>query len=106
MNMSHIVVGLMVGTAIGAIDFSLARSMAAMVRPSSARFMQAILLGGFAFRLGLIGVVLWLLSRSGGINFMAVCIGLVLTFTAMTIGHAVTVFRNTARTQTRTSNRR
>ena len=72
MNISEIVVGLTVGVIIGVMDFSLAKSMASMIRPSNVRLVQTVMLGGFIFRLGLIGVVLWLLTRSGGINFVSV----------------------------------
>ena len=97
MNISEVVVGLIVGSAIGIADFSFAKSMASAIRPSNVRLTQAVMLGGFIFRLGLIGVTLWLLSRSGGINFTAVCIGLVSAFTAMTVGHAVKVVKKSAR---------
>ena len=52
MNPLHVIIGLGVGIAVGAMDFSLSRSIAAMIRPSNARAMQAVMLGGFIFRLG------------------------------------------------------
>jgi hypothetical protein len=42
-------------------------------------------LGGFFFRFGFIGILLWTLSRAENVNFVAACIGLVGAFTALTI---------------------
>jgi len=106
MNLSHIIIGLVVGVGLGAIDFSFSRSMAAMIRPSSTRAVQAVLLGGFIVRLGLIGVTLLLLSRSGGISFSAVCVGLVSAFTILTIGHAIKAYSGTVRIRRQASGRR
>ena len=106
MNVSHIVIGLIVGIAIGAIDFSLARLMASMIRPSNARTMLSVMLGGFVVRFGLIGVTLFLLSRSGGISFVAVCIGLIGAFTVLTLGHALKSYGGGARIRKQVSDRR
>jgi succinate-acetate transporter protein len=89
MSISEIGIGLGVGIVIGAMDFSLARSVASIIKSASARAVQAVILGGFIVRLGLITAVLWLLSISSGINFVAVCIGLTGTFTALTLGQAI-----------------
>jgi hypothetical protein len=97
MNLTEVTLGLIVGVVVGVADFSFARSIAAMIRPSNIRLMQAVMLGGFILRMGLIGVTLWLLSRSGGIDFLAVCIGLVSSFTIMTVGHAVMAIKKSAR---------
>jgi len=106
MNPLHVIIGLGVGIAIGAMDFSLSRSIAAMFRPSNARAMQAVVLGGFIFRLGAIGIVLWLLSRSSGISFVAGCGGLTGVFTILTLGHAIKAHSGTARIRKQASDRR
>jgi ABC-type enterochelin transport system permease subunit len=106
MNLTHVIIGLVVGIVIGAMDFSLARSIAAMIRPGNARALQAVMLGGFTFRLGLIGITLWLLSRSGGISFVAVCVGLTGAFTVLTLGHAIRSYGGTARIHKQASDRR
>jgi uncharacterized membrane protein len=106
MNVTHVLIGLAVGIVIGAMDFSLARSVAAMVRSGDARAIQAVMVGGFVVRLGLIGITLWLLSRSGGINFVAVCIGLTGAFTVMTLAHAVKANSSAARIRKQASDRR
>jgi hypothetical protein len=106
MNLTHIVIGLIVGIAIGAMDFSLARSIAAMIRPTNTRAVQAVLMGGFVVRFGLIGIVLFLLSRSGGISFVAVCIGLTGAFTVLTLGHAVRSYSGSSRISKQASDRR
>jgi hypothetical protein len=106
MNVSHVIIGLIVGIAIGAMDFSLARSIASMIRPTNTRAVQAVLLGGFVVRFGLIGLALFLLSRSDGINFIAVCIGLLGTFTVLTLGHVVKSYSGTSRISKQVSDRR
>ena len=106
MNASHIVVGLIVGIIIGALDFSLARSLASMVRSGNARAMQAVMMGGFIFRLGLIGITLWLLSHSSGISFLAVCVGLTGAFTVLIFVHAVRSYSGTVRIRKQASDRR
>ena len=95
MNLSHVIIGLLVGGAIGAMDFSLARSIAAMIRPNNARAMQAVMMGGFVIRIGLVGTALWLLSRAGGISFIAVCVGLVGAFTVLILVHAIKAYGGT-----------
>ncbi len=106
MNPLHVIIGLGVGIAVGAMDFSLSRSIAAMIRPSNARAMLAVVLGGFIFRLGAIGIVLWLLSRSSGISFVAVCVGLTGVFTILTLAHAIKAHSGTARIRKQASDRR
>lgn len=83
------IVGLAVGIAVAAMDFSLAKSIISLIRPSTIQYGQAIVLGGFIFRFGFIGILLWVLSRTDSINFLAVCIGLVGMFTALTIAQVV-----------------
>lgn len=106
MSLTHVIIGLGVGIAVGAMDFSLARSIAAMIRPSNARAMQAVMLGGFIFRLAAIGTVLWLLSRSGGISFAAVCVGLTGAFTVLMLGHALKTYSGIVRIRKQASDRR
>ncbi len=106
MNVSHILIGLAVGIVIGAMDFSLARSIASVVRSGNARAIQAVMVGGFVVRLGLIGITLWLLSRSGGISFVAVCIGLTGAFTTMTLAHAIKSHNSAARIRRQASDGR
>lgn len=106
MNVPHVLIGLIVGIALGAMDFSLARSITLMIRPTNARTVQAVLLGGFVVRFGLIGIALLLLSRSEGISFIAVCIGLVGTFTVLTLGQVVKSYSGTSRISKQASDRR
>ena len=106
MNFSEIIIGLVVGIAIGAMDFSLAKSVAMMIRPANARAILAVMIGGFALRIVLIGTALWLLSRSGGISFIAVCIGLTGVFTILTLGHTIRAASGTARMRKQVSDRR
>ena len=106
MNLSEIIIGLVVGIAIGAMDFSLARSVASMIRPTNARAVLVVMIGGFALRIAMIGTALWLLSRSGGISFAAVCLGLTGAFTVLTLGHTVRAYSGTARIRKQVSDRR
>ncbi len=106
MNVLHVAIGLAVGIVIGAMDFSLAKSIASVVRSGNARAIQVLMVGGFLFRLGLIGITLWVLSRSGGISFIAVCIGLTGAFTVMTLAHAVKANSAAARIRKQASDRR
>ncbi|RJP18361.1 MAG: hypothetical protein C4520_14640 [Candidatus Abyssobacteria bacterium SURF_5] len=105
MNVVPVIVGLAVGIAAAAMDFSLAKSIASLIRPSTIRYGQAIVLGGFVFRFGFIGLLLWTLSRASNVNFVAACIGLVGTFTVLTI---VQMFRTLGgiRQQKQASDRR
>ena len=105
MNVSEIVIGLAVGIAIGAMDFSLAKSIAMMIRPANARAILAVMIGGFALRIALIGTALWFLSRAGGISFIAVCIGLTGVFTFLTLGHTIRATSGTARMRKQASDR-
>lgn len=79
------ILGLAVGIVIGAMDFSLAKSITSLIRPSTIKYGQAIVLGGFLFRFGCIALLLWTLSRADNVNFVAACIGLVGTFTVLTL---------------------
>jgi len=106
MNVSHVIIGLVVGIAIGAMDFSLARSIASMIRPTNARTIQAVLLGGFVVRFGLIGLALFMLSRSDGISFIAVCIGLTGAFTVLTLGQVLKSYCGASRVGKQASDRR
>ncbi len=99
MSSTHTIIGLAVGIFIGAMDFSLARSIAMMIRSAEVRVAQAVMLGGFVFRLGAIGILLWTMSRASNISFVAVCIGLVSSFTILTLGQAVRGYTGTARTK-------
>jgi uncharacterized membrane protein len=106
MNIMHIILGLTVGIIIGAVDFSLAKSISALVRPGNARAAQAIMIGGFLFRISAIGFLLWTLSSAGNISFVAVCVGLTGTFTVLTLAYSVKAFLGSAQIQRRISNRR
>ncbi len=86
---SQVILGVVVGFFIGAMDFSLARSISALVRPSNAHMGQAIILAGFIVRLGAIGILLWTLSQADNISFLAVCVGLTGSFTALTLRHSI-----------------
>jgi hypothetical protein len=81
--------GLTVGIMIGAMDFSLAKGVASMIKASNARSGQAIIMAGFMFRLAVIGILLWMLSRASNVSFLAVCIGLTGAFTVLTLRHAL-----------------
>ena len=89
MSVTHMIIGLAIGIAVGAMDFALAKSLATITRLVNPRTAQAILVGGFIFRIGAIGILLWTMSRATNINFMAVCVGLLTTFTVLTFGHAI-----------------
>ncbi|GAB4334868.1 MAG: hypothetical protein Kow0099_07160 [Candidatus Abyssubacteria bacterium] len=86
---AQVILGIAVGIFIGAMDFSLARSIAALIRPSNAHAGQTVILAGFIIRLGLIGFLLWTLSRADDINFLAVCVGLTGSFTVLTVKHSL-----------------
>jgi uncharacterized membrane protein len=85
MDVIPAIVGLAVGMVIAAMDFSLAKSIMTLIRPSTVKYGQAIVLGGFLFRFGFVGILLWTLSRAHNVNFVAACIGLVGMFTVLTI---------------------
>ncbi len=106
MNVLEIAIGLAAGVIIGAMDFSLAKSIATVVRSGNVRAIQILMVGGFIVRLGLVGITLWLLSRSGGISFVAVCIGLTGAFTVMTLAHAFKANSAAARIRKQASDRR
>ena len=106
MNITHIIVGLAVGIAIGAMDFSFARSITGMVRTANVRTVQAVMVSGFLFRIAAIGVVLWVISHAGRTLFMAVGVGLLATFTVLTLGHAIRSFTGSVRIQKRMPDRR
>ena len=106
MNSMHIIIGLVAGIAIGAMDFSLARSIAKMVRTANVRTVQIIMVSGFMFRIVAIGIVIWVISHAGKSIFMAVCVGLLVTFTILTLGHAIRSFTGTVRIQKQMSDRR
>ncbi len=98
MNIAHTVVGLILGVMIGAMDFSIARSLAFMIRASNLRIAQGIVLFGFLFRFTAIGFILWTLHRASDVNFVAVCIALTITFTALALLQAVKTYSgNSAR---------
>lgn len=100
------IVGLTVGVIIGAMDFSLAKAVASMVRPSNARAAQAVIMAGFMFRLGVIGVLLWTLSRASNVNFLAACIGLTGAFTVLTLSQALRSIAGAGRERKQVSDRR
>lgn len=106
MSISPTVLGLAVGIMMGAMDFSLAKSITSLIRPSNIHAAQAIIMGGFVVRLGLIGIVLWTLSRTSAVNFLAVCVGLTGTFTLFTLGQAVRSFVGAGRQHKQVPNRR
>ena len=97
MNLAHTAVGLILGIMIGAMDFSLARSLAFLIRSSNLRIAQGIILFGFLFRFTAIGFILWTLHRASNVNFVAVCIGLTITFTALALLQAVRSYSNSGR---------
>jgi lysylphosphatidylglycerol synthetase-like protein (DUF2156 family) len=78
-------IGATVGIVAAAMDFSLAKSITSLIRPSTIQYGHAIVLGGFVLRFGFIGLLLWTLSRASNVNFVAACIGLIGTFTVLTI---------------------
>jgi hypothetical protein len=88
------------------VDFSLAKSIASKVRPSNARAMPSVMVGSFVVRFALIGAVLLVLSRSGGISFVAVCIGLIGAFTVLTLAHAVKSYGGGTQIRKQVSDRR
>jgi hypothetical protein len=57
------IIGLGVGIIAAVMDFSLAKSITSLIRPSTVKYGHAIVLGGFFFRFGFIGLLLWTLSR-------------------------------------------
>jgi hypothetical protein len=91
---------------IAAMDFSLARSIASLIRPSNVRAGQAIVLGGFVLRFGAIVILLWTLSRTSDVNFLAVCIGLIVTFTALTVWQGLRSLINAGRERKQLTNGR
>jgi hypothetical protein len=106
MNVPPVVLGLVIGVVIGAMDFSLARSITSLIRPSNAKAAQAIIVAGFAFRLAAVGILLWTLSRATDVNFVAVCIGLTGTFTFFTLRQAFISAGHTSRVQRQVTDRR
>ncbi len=106
MSASHIMVGLAVGVAIGAMDFSLAKSITAMLSSLNPRTGRAVILIGFIFRLGAVAVLLWTISRADNISFLAVCAGLTGSFTLLTLRQAVGLLGNTGPDQEKSANRR
>jgi hypothetical protein len=106
MEMLPVVVGFCVGCIIAAMDFSLAKSIISLIRPSTVAYGQAIVLGGFLFRFGFIGLLLWTLSRAENVNFTAACIGLVGTFTALTLVQVLRALATGGRGQKQVSDRR
>lgn len=106
MSVTNTVVGLAVGIGIGAMDFSLAKSINALVRPSNAHAAQAIVLAGFMVRFGAIGILLWTLSRASNVGFVAVCVGLTGTFTMLAVQHALKTFGNKVQENKRVADRR
>lgn len=106
MNIGHTGIGLAVGVLLGAMDFSLAKSISALVHPSNGRLTMAIMMSGFIFRIGVIGFLLWTLYRANNISFMAVCVGLLAAFTVLTLRHAVRAFTGNVRMQKHISDRR
>lgn len=106
MNEMDTIVSLALGIAIGAMDFTLAKSVTKIVRLVNLRAGQAILLSGFIFRIGAIGVLLWTMSRASNINFMAVCVGLLGAFTVLALGHGIKIYTGTVRVRKQLSSRR
>jgi lysylphosphatidylglycerol synthetase-like protein (DUF2156 family) len=100
------IIGLVVGILAAAMDFSLAKSIMSLIRPSTVKYGQAIVLGGFFFRFGFIGLLLWTLSRASNVNFVAACIGLVGAFTVLTIWQVFRTLGNGVRQQKQAPNRR
>jgi uncharacterized membrane protein len=91
------ILGLAAGIAMGTMDFTLARSFASLVRPSTVNMAMAIIVGGFLVRLTAIGFMLWLLSRATNVSFSAACAGLVGSFTVLTLLQPLKVFRTISR---------
>jgi uncharacterized membrane protein len=100
------IIGLGVGIIAAVMDFSLAKSITSLIRPSTVKYGHAIVLGGFFFRFGFIGLLLWTLSRASNVNFMAAGIGLVGTFTMLTILQVARSVATGARRQKQVSDRR
>ena len=100
MNAAHVIIGAAVGIIIGAMDFSLASGFASLVRSSNPRVAQAVVATGFVFRLGAIGILLWILSRASNVSFLAVCVGLTGSFTVLMLRQALKSFgRNRSRSE-------
>ncbi|MBI5117082.1 hypothetical protein HZA56_11465 [Candidatus Poribacteria bacterium] len=104
--MSPMVLGLAVGIVIGVMDFSLARSFASLVRPSTMKIAMAIVVGGFLVRLTAIGFMLWLLSHATNVSFTSACAGLVGSFTVLTLLQPLKVFGTSGRAGKQASDRR
>lgn len=100
------ITGLVAGITIAAVDFSMAKSITGLIRPSNARFGQVIILGGFLFRFAFIGILLWTLSRASNVNFLAACIGLVGAFTALTLWQVIRALTVAGRQNKQVSDRR
>lgn len=106
MNAMPVIIGLAVGIAVGAMDFSLARSISSLVRPANARLTMGIMVTGFMFRLGAIAFLLWTLSRASNVNFLAVCVGLTGAFTVLALLHAFRTLGGGVRVRKQLSDRR
>ena len=106
MNSAHTILGVAVGIVIGAMDFSLAKGIASMIRLSNARAAQALIMGGFVLRLGAIGILLWTMSRATNLSFLGVCVGLTSTFTVLILWQAFRSFTNAGREHKQVSDRR
>ena len=106
MNVTHTIIGLAIGIAIGVIDFTVAKSLMTIVRLVSPRTAQAVLVSGFIFRIGAIGVLLWTMSRATNISFMAVCVGLLAAFTVLALGHTIKSLTGTGWMHKQVSDRR
>jgi uncharacterized membrane protein len=102
----HTIVGLAMGIAIGVMDFTLAKSVTKIVRLVNLRTGQAILVSGFIFRMGAIGILLWTMSRASTVNFMAVCVGLLSAFTVLALVHTIRAYTDTVRVRKQLSDRR
>jgi hypothetical protein len=105
-NAAHTILGVAVGIVIGAMDFSLARGIASMIRVSNARAAQALIMGGFVLRLGAIGILLWTMSRATNLSFPAVCVGLTGAFTVLIVWQAFRSFTDAGREHKQVSDRR
>lgn len=106
MNVMHMIISLLIGTAIGTMDFTMAKSITRIVRLVNPRTGQAILVAGFTLRMGAIGILLWTMSRANNVNFLAMCIGLLAAFTVLTLGHAIKSIAGTVWMQKQLSDRR
>jgi len=104
--MTHTIIGLAIGIALGVMDFTLAKSVIKVVKLVSLRTGQAILVSGLIFRIGAIGILLWTMSRASNINFIALCVGLLAAFTILALGHAIKSLTGTGWTQKQVSDRR